>query len=90
MGTETARALRASGVASIICGLSANDVEQGFLSNGANAFMFKPFPCEKEALRAALLSLLYKPPEDEGSGNPAEEKMLVRFDDSQGVIGGLK
>lgn len=47
LGSETANALRSKGVRSIICGLSANDVEAAFMRNGANAFMFKPFPCSE-------------------------------------------
>jgi hypothetical protein len=79
LGTETARALRALGVQSVICGLSANDVEQGFLLNGANFFMFKPLPCDKDGLRTSLRNLLYKsPPEDkDASENP--NQMIVRF-----------
>lgn len=59
LGTETARALRAKGFNSIICGLSANDTEQQFLDAGANVFMFKPFPCEKRALRSEILRVLH-------------------------------
>lgn len=58
LGTETVRALRSKGVRSRICGLSANDVEDGFLGNGADAFMFKPFPCKKEELLVALQRVL--------------------------------
>ena len=58
LGTETVHALRAKGVESIICGLSANDKEEEFLQAGANAFMLKPFPCQKEALKNELFRLL--------------------------------
>lgn len=58
LGTETVRAMRSRGVRSIICGLSANDMEQHFLVAGANTFMFKPFPCEKEALSLELCRVL--------------------------------
>ena len=57
LGTETVRALRSRGVESLICGLSANDLEQQFKEAGANHFLFKPFPCEKEALSAELIRL---------------------------------
>jgi PleD family two-component response regulator len=57
LGTETVAAMRAAGVESIICGLSANDVEAQFLEAGANAFMFKPFPCKKDALTDELLAM---------------------------------
>jgi len=60
LGTETAQAMRAKGVNSIICGLSANDLEQHFLSSGAEAFMLKPFPCKKEELTWELLQILSK------------------------------
>jgi signal transduction histidine kinase/CheY-like chemotaxis protein len=63
LGTETARALRAKGVKSIICGLSANDVKQSFQDAGANAFMFKPFPCQCDELKRKLLRILF--PDDE-------------------------
>jgi len=58
LGTETIRALRAKGVKSIICGLSANDLEQPFLKAGANAFLMKPFPCTKNELQNELVRIL--------------------------------
>jgi len=58
LGTETVQSFRTKGVASIICGLSANDKEDEFLEAGANAFMLKPFPCQKDALTRELLRLL--------------------------------
>ena len=58
LGTETVRALRSKGVKSRICGLSANDVEQSFFDAGADAFMFKPFPCQKEIMRRELLRVI--------------------------------
>ena len=58
LGTETTHALRAKGVTSRICGLSANEMKEGFLKNGANNFMLKPFPCEKNALERALSILV--------------------------------
>jgi signal transduction histidine kinase/CheY-like chemotaxis protein len=60
LGTETVRALRAKGVTSRICGLSANDLEKPFLRNGANGFLIKPFPCAKEPLTRELLRILYE------------------------------
>ena len=59
LGTETVEALRAKGVDSRICGLSANDKEAEFLAAGADAFTFKPFPCEKGALSRELFRILY-------------------------------
>jgi signal transduction histidine kinase/CheY-like chemotaxis protein len=59
LGTETTRALRLIGVTSRICGLSANDVEEAFIRAGADLFMSKPFPCEKEALKRELLNCIY-------------------------------
>jgi signal transduction histidine kinase/CheY-like chemotaxis protein len=58
LGTETVMALRAKGVRSTICGLSANDNRQAFLNAGANAFMMKPFPCEKGALTNELVRVI--------------------------------
>ena len=58
LGTETVRALRSRGVESLICGLSANDLEQQFKDAGADHFHFKPFPCEKEALTTELIRIL--------------------------------
>lgn len=58
LGTETARALRSKGVESIICGLSANDMQQQFLESGANSFMMKPFPCKKDAMAQAFQEVL--------------------------------
>jgi len=57
LGTETVRAMRSKGVKSIICGLSANDCECGFRDAGADAFLFKPFPCEKEMLLKELVRI---------------------------------
>ena len=63
LGTETVHALRAAGVQSCICGLSANDSEDQFLKNGANAFMRKPFPCEKNALTTEIIRVLRTRPD---------------------------
>jgi len=59
LGTETVRALRSKGVRSRICGLSANDVERSFIDAGANSFMFKPFPCNPEALKREIVRVLF-------------------------------
>jgi len=58
LGTETVRAMRAKGLTSIICGLSANDLETAFLNAGADAFMIKPFPCEPRDLTAEIQRVL--------------------------------
>jgi CheY-like chemotaxis protein len=58
LGTEAVQALRSQGVASRICGLSANDKEAEFLEAGADAFCIKPFPCEAEAMTVELLRIL--------------------------------
>ena len=58
LGSETVRAMRARGVTSKICGLSANDAKDQFLEAGANYFHVKPFPCEKAALTVELLRVL--------------------------------
>lgn len=59
LGTETVVALRQKGIECRICGLSANDKETEFLEAGANAFTFKPFPCEPKSLTAELCRILY-------------------------------
>lgn len=58
LGTETVLAFRSKGVRSIVCGLSANDLEGEFLKAGADAFMSKPFPCQEHALKRELLRIL--------------------------------
>jgi signal transduction histidine kinase/CheY-like chemotaxis protein len=58
LGTEATKALRAQGVTSKICGLSANDVEKFFLEAGADSFMMKPFPCKPGALRKELFRVI--------------------------------
>jgi CheY-like chemotaxis protein len=58
LGTETVRALRASGVSSTICGLSANNLEEQFVDVGADGFMLKPIPLEKVALEMELARIL--------------------------------
>ena len=57
-GTDTIRALRAKGVTSIACGLSANNLKDAFLSAGADTFHLKPFPCREDELRVALQAVL--------------------------------
>ena len=68
LGTETVKAMRSKDVQSIICGLSANDMEKEFLQAGANAFMMKPFPCENAALEAELIRIVYSSPLKSASG----------------------
>lgn len=58
LGTETVQALRAKGIRSKICGLSANNLEAAFLNAGADAFLLKPFSCDKDALEGDLLRVL--------------------------------
>jgi CheY-like chemotaxis protein len=71
LGTETVSALRNKGVDCRICGLSANDKEEEFYESGADAFMFKPFPCRSNALKQALLRILYR---DNKSGYDAVDE----------------
>jgi CheY-like chemotaxis protein len=58
LGSQVTHALRAKGVTSIICGLSANDCRDIFVKAGADDFAVKPFPCEKGALTRELLRIL--------------------------------
>jgi hypothetical protein len=51
--------MRSRGITAKICGLSVNDVELDFLESGADAFIKKPYPCEKGALEKALVRVLY-------------------------------
>lgn len=59
LGSETVSELRNRGITCRICGLSANDKEAEFLEAGADVFTFKPFPCEKGALRQELFRILF-------------------------------
>jgi signal transduction histidine kinase/ActR/RegA family two-component response regulator len=58
LGTATVRALRAKGVESVICGLSANDLDQMFKNAGADLFLMKPFPAKQEELKTAMTKVL--------------------------------
>ena len=59
-GTETARALRAKGVTSLICGVSANELEDQFLSAGADIFATKPFATSQVQLKQFMERALEK------------------------------
>jgi CheY-like chemotaxis protein len=72
LGTETTRELRSKGVKSIICGLSANDVEKLFFNAGADYFLLKPLPCSKDKLKQVLLRLI----SGEGKLVPPSHEML--------------
>lgn len=60
LGTETVAELRSKGLKCRICGLSANDKEREFLEAGADAFLFKPIPCEANMLRKTLYKVIYE------------------------------
>jgi len=57
LGTQTVRELRARGVQTKICGCSANNLVDEFFAAGADFFVLKPFPCEKNELRRELTCL---------------------------------
>ena len=59
LGTETCRELRARGFKARICGLSANDLQAQFFNAGADAFMIKPFPAQKEVLELELKRIIF-------------------------------
>jgi signal transduction histidine kinase/CheY-like chemotaxis protein len=59
LGTDTIRALRAKGFSNRICGLSANDLEQSFISAGADCFILKPIPCDKNTLKGVLDGIVH-------------------------------
>ena len=65
-GTETTRVLRSKGVQSIICGLSANNLEPAFLDVGADSFRLKPFRARKKScdffFYGCLLLKMARPP----------------------------
>ena len=58
LGTETVAALRSRNVDSRICGLSANDMREAFLSAGADHFMMKPFSTDVDGLRVDMCRAL--------------------------------
>jgi CheY-like chemotaxis protein len=58
LGTETVRLIRSKGVESIICGLSANNIEWQFREAGADCFIMKPLPCEASDLVHELKRVL--------------------------------
>jgi hypothetical protein len=57
-----------------MCGLSANDLEEPFISAGADFFRLKPIPCKKDDLHRELLRLVTGKrkyfPEGELEGGP--------------------
>ena len=59
LGTETVRELRVRGIKSTVCGLSANNMEESFLTAGADAFLLKPFPCDREAMECELARICH-------------------------------
>lgn len=59
LGTETCRELRARGFTARICGLSANDLQTQFINAGADAFMIKPFPAQKDVLELELKRIIF-------------------------------
>lgn len=81
LGTETIRALRAKNVDSIICGLSANDLERQFLEAGANSFLMKPFPTQSEVLIKEISHILSSKSfslEDDQSSSSSSSKESFR------------
>jgi signal transduction histidine kinase/CheY-like chemotaxis protein len=58
LGTETVLALREKGFKNKICGLSANDVEEAFISAGADCFILKPMPFDRRTLEGVLARIL--------------------------------
>ena len=58
LGTETVQMLRQRGVRCKICGLSANDLRDGFLKAGADDFTLKPLPSKPALLKSRLLELV--------------------------------
>jgi CheY-like chemotaxis protein len=69
-GTDTVRALRRLGVSCRLCGLSANDKEMEFIQAGADAFLVKPFSCDKPTMSQELLRILYGDYQKDGGYHP--------------------
>ena len=80
LGTETARKLRSKGVAeTIICGLSANDMQPNFLKAGADIFLMKPFPCKSDELKKSLLTVLQTRGKKYLGGHASERAITISF-----------
>jgi response regulator of citrate/malate metabolism len=60
LGTEAVREMRAICVSCTICILSANDQAAEFMKAGADGFIMKPFPCNKDRLKKEMLHLLHR------------------------------
>ena len=75
LGSETVSELRSLGVSCKICGLSANDKEAEFKDAGADAFLFKPIPCDANALTLALRRILFQ----ETQGADLDDALLPHF-----------
>ncbi|KAG7354541.1 PAS domain containing protein [Nitzschia inconspicua] len=75
LGTETVSELRAKGITSKICGLSANDKESEFMDAGADFFVFKPMPCDASALASLLHRILFS----DASVTDTEDCLLRNF-----------
>ena len=58
LGTEASFRLRTKGFEGLICGLSANDMAEAFRKSGADAFLQKPFSCDRQALQQDILDVL--------------------------------
>ena len=58
LGSDVVAELRNRGNESVICGMSANDVETLFDDAGADAFIFKPLPFRPDALTRELKRIL--------------------------------
>lgn len=58
LGTETVAELRNRGIDCTICGLSANNMEESFLTAGADAFLLKPFPCDPLRMQQELARIV--------------------------------
>jgi signal transduction histidine kinase/CheY-like chemotaxis protein len=81
LGTDTIRALRAKGFKNRICGLSANDLEQSFISAGADCFVLKPIPCERSLLEGLLDGILH----NDSDRRSVESDEIVKLDPQLGA-----
>lgn len=58
LGSDTAKRLRQKGMSSVLCGLSGDDIASTFIDAGADCFIMKPCPCDKDHLRVELKGVL--------------------------------
>jgi len=89
LGTETVVALRAKNVHCRICGLSANDLATTFLNAGADFFLLKPIPVDKDSLKRELRRITlgernWKPPTSDVASDASTDSSTGRTSETSG------